>query len=90
MSDILSDYYKTQYCINSSKIINKNFLTPNKNIRIKPDLTAINLSLYGIYLSENNALLISKNNKTSPLSVNYSNTSNFLRLNKNFNSQPIK
>ena len=92
MSDILSDYYNAQYCINNSKNINKNYLTPNKNLKIKQDTTALNLSPYGIYLSENNALLISNNNKMSPLSIKYSNTHNFLPLplNKKLNSQTIK
>ena len=92
MSDILSDYYNAQYCINNSKNINKNYLTPNKNLKIKQDTTALNLSPYGIYLSENNALLISNNNKMSPLSIKYSNTHNFLPLplNKKLKSQTIK
>ena len=48
MNDILSNYYKTQYCKTNTKNIENNILTPNKYFKIKPDTTAINLSPYGI------------------------------------------
>ena len=82
MNDILSNYYKTQYCKTNTKTIENNILTPNRYFKIKPDTTAINLSPYGIYLSENNALLISRKNTMSPLSLKFTNS--FKPLEKNF------
>ena len=69
MSDILSNYYKTFYTKNNTINTTKNFFTPNKKIINKKDRTAENLSPYGIYLSENNTLLISKKNGIPPLSL---------------------
>ena len=74
MSDILSKFYKTFYNRKNAIKMKENNFTPNKNK--KKDITAQNLSNFGIYLSKNNILLISRKTK-SPLS---------LPLNKNINS----
>ena len=68
MSDILSKFYKTFY--NRSKAINikENLFIPKKNLGIKTDIGATNLCPYGIYLSDNNTLLISRK-KVLPLSL---------------------
>ena len=73
MSDVLSNYFKTYYNEKNTFNITENVLTPNKKIRIKKDVTARNLSPYGIYLSENNTLLFSSNKNIKnipPLSSN--------------------
>ena len=77
MSDILSKFYKTFYNRKNAIKMKENNFTPNKNQ--KKDITAQNLSNFGIYLSKNNILLISRKTK-SPLS---------LPLNKNINSNNI-
>jgi hypothetical protein len=61
MSDILSNFYQTLYTFNNNREY-KNPLTPNKQRKIKNSL-----SKYGIYLSKNNYLLLSKENM-QPLS----------------------
>ena len=70
MSDILSNFYKTYYHYNKTINTNNNFLTPHNKLRVKTDNTARNLSPHGIYLSENNTLLISRKNKFKPLTLN--------------------
>ena len=70
MSDILSNYYKTYYTIDNITS-NKNHISPLKN---KNEDILKNLSQHGIYLSENNILLIKRKNKILPL---------LLSLNKN-------
>jgi hypothetical protein len=80
MSDILSNYYKTFYPKTKKLHTMENFFTPNKNLNLKTDVTAQHLSPYGIYLSENNTLLISKKKGTLPA---------FLILGKKFNRDKI-
>ena len=69
MSDILSSFYKTYYHYNKAINSNNNFLTPHNRLRVKTDNAARNLSQHGIYLSENNTLLISRKN-FKPLTLN--------------------
>ena len=83
MSDILSNFYKTLYTLDNTKEY-KNPLTPNKHTKIKN-----NLSRYGIYLSKNNYLLLSKEN-IQPLSLSIKKDSNIINsLSKLEESQNI-
>ena len=72
MSDILSNFYKTLNTVNNIREY-KNPLTPNKHIKIKN-----NLSQYGIYLSKNNYLLLSKENLQQPSSLSLNKDSNII------------
>ena len=69
MSDILSNYYKTFYAKTNMIKTMKHLLTPDKRLNLKTDITAEHLSPYGIYLSENNTLLLSKKQSMPPLSL---------------------
>ena len=71
MSDILSNFYQTLYTLNNTREY-KNFLTSNKQIKIKNSL-----SKYGLYLSKNNYLLLSKENM-QPLSSSLTKDSNII------------
>ena len=77
MSDILSNFYQTLYTLNNTREY-KNPLSPNKQIKIKNSL----LSKYGLYLSKNNYLLLSKDNM-QPLSSSLTKDSNIIN---NFSS----
>ena len=72
MSDILSNFYKTLNTVDNIREY-KNPLTPNKHIKIKN-----NLSQYGIYLSKNNYLLLSKENLQQPSSLSLNKDSNII------------
>ena len=90
MSDILSNFYKTYYHYNKTINTNNNFLTPHNKLRIKTDNTARNLSTHGIYLSENNTLLISRKNKFKPLTLNKKiKIQNYKSIENNINNQNI-
>ena len=89
MADILSNFYRTNYKKNN---INNNVLTPTRNLKLKTDTTAQHLSPHGIYLSENNTLLISKKKYISPLSLTLTKqlnikNNNYLLFNSNLKTQ---
>ena len=92
MSDVLSNYYNAYYNKKNTFNIKENFFTPNKNIKNKKDSTSRNLSLYGLYFSGNNTLLISKKNKILPLTLSinkYMNLNKFLSSEKNLLNKNI-
>ena len=82
MSDILTNYYTSYYNNNYIFKDNESFYTPNKRLRFKTDLTAKKLSSFGIYLSENNILLISRKKGLKPLSRQLNKNNN--NINNNF------
>ncbi len=90
MSDILSSYYNTYFSKNHSINETINLLTPDRIIINKPDLTARNLSPYGIYLSEKNFLLIKRKKTLIPSALNIKKKFNFDKFIENLEKESLK